>query len=113
MGQLPPMASPGDCKVQETTPAAQGMVFFYGSLPCTGGSPWTNVNKDLPNGSERIAEQQQLFNKLFKGFNRCIADAKQYQPSITFASTGRRPAYRNSSATTNCSSTASMVANLV
>ena len=42
------------------------------------------MNKDLPNGSERIAEQQQLFDKLFKGFKRCIADAKQYQPSITF-----------------------------
>ena len=61
-----------------------GMVFFYASLPCTGGSPWTNVNKDLPNGSERIAEQQQLFGKLFKSFKRCIADASPHKPSVTF-----------------------------
>ena len=62
----------------------RGMVFFYSSLPCTGGSPWTNVNKDLPNGNERIAEQQRLFRQLFKGFKRCIADAEEHQPSITF-----------------------------
>ena len=61
-----------------------GMVFFYVSLPCTGGSPWTNVNKDLPNGSERIAEQQQLFGKLFKSFKRCVANASPHKPSVTF-----------------------------
>ncbi|CAK9062883.1 unnamed protein product [Durusdinium trenchii] len=48
------------------------------------GSPWTNVDKDLPNGSERIAEQQQLFGKLFKSFKRCIADASPHKPSVTF-----------------------------
>ena len=41
-------------------------VLLYGSLPCTGGSPWGNVNKQTEEGLERIKEQQKEFTKLLE-----------------------------------------------
>ena len=52
----------------------QAKVLLYGSLPCTGGSPWGNVNKQTEEGFDRIKEQQKEFTKLFKNFAKLVRD---------------------------------------
>ena len=42
------------------------------SLPCTGGCPWNNVNKDLPGGKERIQQHQKKFATLLKNVDKFL-----------------------------------------
>ena len=41
-------------------------IFVWFAIPCTGGSPWQNVNKRLPGGMERIQENWALLQKLWR-----------------------------------------------
>ena len=72
-------ATRGECitktvkKVEEfmkSNPKEKTDLMIYISLPCTGGCPWNNVNKESPNGRERIKEHQKLFKRLFKGYSK-------------------------------------------
>ena len=36
-------------------------ICLWSAIPCTGGSPWQNLNKRLPRGMERIQEHWALF----------------------------------------------------
>ena len=62
----------------------QAKVLLYGSLPCTGGSPWGNVNKQTEEGLERIKEQQKEFTKLFKNFARLVRDHLDPRTFVAF-----------------------------
>ena len=42
-----------------------GNMFWY-SLPCTGGSPWYNINKNKPGGAEKQRAHIKLFLHLWK-----------------------------------------------
>ncbi|CAK9025348.1 Dynein intermediate chain 2 [Durusdinium trenchii] len=59
-------------------------VLLYGSLPCTGGSPWGNVNKQTEEGLERIKEQQKEFTKLFKSFAKLVRDHLDSRAFVAF-----------------------------
>ena len=59
-------------------------VLLYGSLPCTGGSPWGNVNKQTEEGLERIKEQQKEFTKLFKSFAKLVRDHLDSRTFVAF-----------------------------
>ena len=50
----------------------KGKILLYASLPCVGGSPWGNVNKQTEEGEERIKQQQKDFTKLFKPFHKVV-----------------------------------------
>ena len=62
----------------------QAKVLLYGSLPCTGGSPWGNVNKQTEEGLERIKGQQKEFTKLFKNFARLVRDHLDSRTFVAF-----------------------------
>ena len=49
----------------KNNPKTKTDLMIYISLPCTGGCPWNNVNKESHNGKERFTEHQKLFKKLF------------------------------------------------
>ena len=42
------------------------MVMIWSAIPCTGGSPWQNINKFLPVGEERIKSHLKIFRSLWK-----------------------------------------------
>ena len=44
------------------------MVLIWSALPCTGGSPWQNINKFRPGGKERIEEHWKCFKALWNMF---------------------------------------------
>jgi hypothetical protein len=48
-----------------------GGVFLWGSLPCTAGSPWQHLNKELPGGKARIRAHRRIFRKLLANFRNC------------------------------------------
>ena len=52
----------------------KGSILFYASLPCTGGSPWGNVNKETPHGAQTIAAQQEDFKALFKSWCKVLTE---------------------------------------
>ena len=41
------------------------LIVIWTALPCTGGSPWQNINRRLPGCMERLRKQWQLFVKLW------------------------------------------------
>jgi RNA:NAD 2'-phosphotransferase (TPT1/KptA family) len=43
-------------------------VLLFASMPCTGGSPWQNINAKKPGGQRRILNHKTLFNKLWNNF---------------------------------------------
>jgi len=43
-------------------------VHLWGSLPCTGGSPWQRVNARHPNAKVNLGNHIATFNKLISGF---------------------------------------------
>jgi hypothetical protein len=43
-------------------------VFVFSSMPCTGGSPWQNINVRKPGGIRRMVEHRKLSNKLWGKF---------------------------------------------
>ena len=42
------------------------MVLIWSATPCTGGSPWQNINKLLPGGEERIQSHLKMSRSLWK-----------------------------------------------
>ena len=59
-------------------------VHIHISLPCTGGCPWNNVNKDLPGGKERIQQHQKKFATLLKNVDKFLEGISVVSPSISF-----------------------------
>jgi len=43
-------------------------IVLFGSMPCTGGSPWQNINVKRPGGPRRMLEHRRLMNKLWASF---------------------------------------------
>eukprot|EP00972_Heterocapsa_arctica_P085309 12572853-Heterocapsa_arctica.AAC.1 len=39
-------------------------------MPCTGGSPWQNLNRTREGGEERLMEHRQLFQGIWIAFIR-------------------------------------------
>ena len=42
------------------------MVLIWSAIPCTGGSPWLNINRLFPLGEERIQGHLKIFRALWK-----------------------------------------------
>ena len=42
------------------------MVLIWSAIPCTGGSPWQNINTFLPGGEELIQGHLKIFRALLK-----------------------------------------------
>ena len=59
-------------------------VHVHISLPCTGGCPWNNVNKDLPGGKERIQQHQKKFAALLKNADKFLEGISVVKPTISF-----------------------------
>ena len=59
-------------------------VHVHISLPCTGGCPWNNVNKDLPGGKERTRQHQKKFSTLLKTVDKFLEGISNVSPSISF-----------------------------
>ena len=47
---------------------ADGDILLWSSMPCTGGSPWQNINKRHESARAKIKEHINLFNKLWVSF---------------------------------------------
>ena len=45
-------------------------VHLWGALPCTGGSPWQNLNKRYPSARAKIQMHLATFQKLIKNFKK-------------------------------------------
>ena len=54
------------------------------SLPCTGGCPWNNVNKDLPGGKERIQQHQKKFASLPRNVDKFLESIAIVEPTVSF-----------------------------
>ena len=48
--------------------AQHELIMLWGALPCTGGSPWQNYNKQFPSAAAKIRIHIRTFNKLFANF---------------------------------------------
>ena len=59
-------------------------VLIYGSLPCTGGSPWGHVNKSLKDGETKIKQHQKLFLELLKSFVELVERLRDERAFIAF-----------------------------
>ena len=59
-------------------------VHAHVSLPCTGGCPSNNVNKDLPGGKERKQEHQKKFSTLLKNVVKFLDGISVVKPSVSF-----------------------------
>ena len=51
-----------------TKAVQQSNTLLWASIPCTGGSPWQNLNQRTGNGRKRIAEHKRLFRLMWKSF---------------------------------------------
>ena len=65
-------------------------VHVHISLPCTGGCPWNNVNKDLLGGKERIQQHRKKFTTLLKNVDKFLDSISVVFPSnsLRFVSIG-------------------------
>eukprot|EP00972_Heterocapsa_arctica_P046754 6899981-Heterocapsa_arctica.AAC.1 len=43
---------------------------LWASMPCTGGSPWQNLNCTLPGGEEKLMTHRQLFQGIWEAFRK-------------------------------------------
>ena len=86
-------ATRGECvtktvkRVEEfmkSNPKNKTDLMIYISLPCTGGCPWNNVNKESHSGKEQIKEHQKLFKKLFKGLEDLCSRLSYANPILLF-----------------------------
>ena len=59
-------------------------VHVHISLPCTGGCPWNNVNKDLPGGKERIQQHQKKFASLPENVDKFLESISVVRPTVSF-----------------------------
>ena len=50
--------------------AADEYIHLWGALPCTGGSPWQNLNKRYPSARAKIQMHLATFQKLIKNFKK-------------------------------------------
>ena len=41
---------------------------IWASIPCTGGSPWQNINRCKPGGEERLARHRATFRRIWSAF---------------------------------------------
>ena len=59
-------------------------VHLWGSLPCTGGSPWQRVNAKYPSAREKIREHIATFEKLIKGFRMVAREVFKKGGEVSF-----------------------------
>ena len=50
---------------------------LYSSIPCTGGSGWTHINKHIPSAFTKIRKHRKLFEKLFQTFIKLCEVARE------------------------------------
>ena len=74
-------------KFRRTCP--EGRLLVYASLPCTGGSPWGNVNKETHGGKARIKEQQTLYVELQNAFIRLVERIRDERTFIAYELSAR------------------------
>ena len=55
----------------EQTPT-ETLIIIWSAFPCTGGSPWQNINKRQPGGMARLKKHLDLFDKRWKDFVRFV-----------------------------------------
>ena len=55
----------------EQTPV-DTLSIIWSALPCTGGSPWQNINRRQPGGMARLRKHWGLFDKLLLKFAKCV-----------------------------------------
>ena len=55
-------------QAEVSTTHDDNVVLIWSAIPCTGGSPWQNINKCIPGGKERIQEHLKLFRALWNIF---------------------------------------------
>ena len=48
------------------------------SIPCTGGSPWRNINVKKPGGFEKIKKHRRLFNKIRTSFKIVANECRKH-----------------------------------
>ena len=48
------------------------MIFIWAALPCTGGSPWQNINHNLPGSMARIKMHWRLFESFWEKLVNCV-----------------------------------------
>ena len=68
----------------KSNPKNKTDLMIYISLPCTGGCPWNNVNKESYSGKEKMKEHQKLFKKLFKGLEDLCNRLSYVTPILLF-----------------------------
>jgi hypothetical protein len=67
---------PTDEGINKALIAVDNKCMLWASMPCTGGSPWQNINKLKPNGAILYQKHRRVFKKLWLAFeqtdSRCI-----------------------------------------
>ena len=58
---------------------------LWASIPCTGGSPWQNINAKKPGGPEQIKERKRLFNKIRTSFKTVANECRKHGGRIAIA----------------------------
>ena len=61
---------------------SEAKLLVWISLPCTGGSPGTHVNKEIPSAAAKIDEHQQLFKRLWGAMVDLINSLRAVKPFI-------------------------------
>ena len=51
---------------------ADSMIIIWASMPCTGGSPWQNINRHLPGGMDRLRKHWDLWEQLWTKFEQFV-----------------------------------------
>ena len=59
-------------------------VLAHASLPCTGGCPWNNINKNNQGGQSKIEEHQKKFKVLLKKLDKILDTIKDVFPYLSF-----------------------------
>jgi hypothetical protein len=50
---------------------------LYASIPCTGGSSWQHINKDIPSAFKKIRKHRKLFAQLLDTFAKLCQVARE------------------------------------
>eukprot|EP00972_Heterocapsa_arctica_P040467 5961141-Heterocapsa_arctica.AAC.1 len=46
----------------------QPKCLLWAAMPCTGGSPWQNINRVQPGGEENLLKTRQVFQEFWTSF---------------------------------------------
>ncbi len=59
------------------------LIRLWGSIPCTGGSPWQNFNKKFPGHKEKMKGHLAQFNSLWDNFAKLAKNVYQKGGTIS------------------------------